>query len=150
ATRVLGELRVTRERIELALLLMFVIGLAAAALVTIATIRSIRRPTRDLLHIARSLEHGDWQPAREWAEVESTLYANARDSRNELLQIAHAFGSAGIALEARDKQLRSTASISAATASSLDGRAICTSVLRDLCEHSGAEVGVVYVRTHAG
>jgi signal transduction histidine kinase/HAMP domain-containing protein len=135
-----------RRRLQQGLVYALVISLLLATLVAVVTSRSVRNPTRELLRVADALRKGDWQPARELVAGLSTNGVDAATHRNELVRLAQAFGSAGVSLEQRDRRLRSTNVVCAATSASLDGAEISEAVLAEMCAYVQAEVGAVYLR----
>jgi signal transduction histidine kinase/ActR/RegA family two-component response regulator len=138
--------RLTRARSDVDRALVAVSVLIVIGLVVIGagTTQSIRRPTRDLLHIAGALEAGDWHPALSWASRSQQDGDLRRPARSEMTQLGRALGAAATALEYRERRLRANAEVSAASGRSLDKREVATETLRAIATHVGAEVGVVY------
>ena len=111
------------------------------AATAIFTANAIRKPTRELLRVAGALQQGDWRPALAWAPKNGNGKALPRD---EMMRLAHAFGAAAAALEAREQRLRADRGIATASASSLSKEEVADAALRAVCDHVGAEVGALY------
>ncbi|HEY8554754.1 MAG TPA: ATP-binding protein [Burkholderiales bacterium] len=112
------------------------------------TVRSVQRPTRQLMRVAAALEAGDWRPALAWApppESAGGTQAHAH-ARNEIVRLGRAFGAAARALESRERRLRAKREVAAAAASSLKREELAHAVLAAIAAYAHAEVGVVYWR----
>ena len=109
-------------------------------LIALVTVRSIRRPARELLGVAAALRAGRWQPALALHRTDPAALA----ARFELTQIAQAFGAAAAALESREQRLSAHRDIAKWAGSSLDRSEVAARTLRVLVQHVGAEVGVIY------
>ncbi|HET9580841.1 MAG TPA: GAF domain-containing sensor histidine kinase [Usitatibacter sp.] len=135
-----------RERtgVARALALAFALVLGILLFVGFYTFRAIQRPTAELVRIARAMQAGDWKPALEWSPEVVAARGDRPNPRSELARIAHAFGSAAVALDRREARLRGDARVAAATASSLRAEAIAQSALVALLDGSAARAGVFY------
>lgn len=143
------NLAASRNSVQQGLVLALLGGVALAIIIAVVTSESVRSPTRELLRVADALRKGDWEPARQLVRDTDPEDGEDTPTRNELVRIGRAFGTAGIALERRDRRLRSTNTVCTATASSLDSSEIASAVLQEACDYLRAEVGVVYVRDNA-
>ena len=103
AAKALAAMAQSRDRVLDGLIAASVIALALGLIVAYFTAQSIRSPTRQLLELARALTRGELGPALRWAPPEG---AADKPPRSEMLQLAHAFGTAAVALERRDRELR--------------------------------------------
>jgi len=131
-----------RDRLRDSLLLAF--ALATTVLLAFAwlTTRSITRPTRRLLRTADALERGDWQPALALAREPDA--PQDQPPRDEMRQIANAFGSAALALESREQRLRAESRVAKSVSSTLERAGTAGPALRAIVEHIGASIGVIY------
>ena len=147
AAAALAAMAETRERMSDSL----VVGTAVAALLCLAlcyfTAQSIRRPTRELLRVAGALMKGDWKAALAWAPAPAAEGPASPPVRNEMVQLAQAFGAAAAALERREQRLRADRQLSAAVSASLDRTQVADVALRVIVEHVRAQVGVMYWKT---
>jgi signal transduction histidine kinase/CheY-like chemotaxis protein/HAMP domain-containing protein len=135
-----NALRKVSDGIRLASALALLLFLALAYFTT----QSIRRPTRELLRLARSLNTGDLVPALAWAPADRAAGEPSVAPRSEMLQLAHAFGAAAVALHRREQRLRAHRELANTAAGSLDKQKIAAGTLGVMVEHLGAEVGVLY------
>ncbi|HET9650633.1 MAG TPA: hypothetical protein VFP36_00505, partial [Usitatibacter sp.] len=108
-----------RRQVAQALGIAFVAVVAILLFVGFYTFRAIQRPTAELVGIAHAMRSGDWKPALEWSPLAVAARGERPNPRSELARIAHAFGSAALALDRRETRLRADARVAAATASSL-------------------------------
>jgi signal transduction histidine kinase/CheY-like chemotaxis protein/CHASE3 domain sensor protein/HAMP domain-containing protein len=125
-----------------ALLVLMVHGFLALGWLTA---RAITKPVDELLHVASSLEDGDWQPALVLAPPDGVSAAGP-PPRNEIARLARAFGVAAASLERRARRLGADRRVAAATASTLGLHDLAARALQAMADHVHAEVGVVYWR----
>ena len=140
AAATLGEMAANRQAARMTLAAGAVLTCVLLVLIALATVRSIRRPVRELLGVAAALRAGRWQPALALHRNDTAAPA----ARFELSQIAQAFGAAAAALEAREQRLMAHRDIAKAASSSLERSEVAARSLRVLVQHVGAEVGVIY------
>ena len=103
ATAALDEIALVRERMTEGLVAMAILTALILTVLALLTTRSVSGPTQTLVRTAGALIAGDWKPALALAPR-----AGINDSRrrNELTRLAHAFGSAAVALERREQRLQ--------------------------------------------
>ncbi|MFO1375950.1 MAG: ATP-binding protein [Steroidobacteraceae bacterium] len=139
-----------RERVTIGSLILValaaVFGLASAWLMT----RSVSRPLRDLTDVSGALGRGDWQPALDLAARLAPAGGGDAAPRSETGRLAQAFATAAVQVQAREKQLRARADVSAAISSSVDKSQIAGRVLAPIAAHMGAEVAAIYWHEPAG
>ncbi|HWI15987.1 MAG TPA: ATP-binding protein [Burkholderiales bacterium] len=145
AQKALTAMAKARERVSRGLALASAAALLLSLLVMYLTTQSIRRPTRELLKVARALTTGDLQPALGWAPARRAG-EDAPQPRSEMLQLAHAFGAAAVALQRREQGLRAHRDVATAVASALDRNKIASGALSIIVEHVGADAAVLYWR----
>lgn len=131
-----------RDRLRDSLLLAFALTTAVLLAFAWLTTRSITRPTRRLLRTADALERGDWQPALALAREPDA--PQDQPPRDEMRQIANAFGSAALALESREQRLRAESRVAKSVSSTLERGGTAGPALRAIVEHIGASIGVIY------
>lgn len=142
ASAALAEIAALRGRTSESLVAMAVIATGILLIVALLTTRAVSFPARALLGVARSLAAGDWHPAL--ALAYRPTGGIGRPVRNELGQLANAFGSAAVAIERREARLRADGRVAKAVGSTLDRVQLCNDALSHIVEHVGAEVGVLY------
>jgi methyl-accepting chemotaxis protein len=131
-----------------------VLGLAALVLIAsgftaFLTVRAVRRPASALLEAARSMEGGDYAPALALGASTpgGTLGGPPRD---ELSELAQAFGHTALELGNRERLLEAGARLSTSLASTLELERLADAALRVIVEQVRAELGAIYVREAEG
>jgi len=103
AAAALDETALVRERMTEGLVAMAILTALILTVLALLTTRSVSGPTQTLVRTAGALIAGDWKPAL--ALAPQAGIHNSRP-RNELTRLAHAFGSAAVALERREQRLQ--------------------------------------------
>ena len=103
ATAALDEIALVRERMTEGLVAMAILTALILTVLALLTTRSVSGPTQTLVRTAGALVAGDWKPALALAPRAGI---NNSRPRNELTRLAHAFGSAAVALERREQRLQ--------------------------------------------
>ena len=103
ATAALDEIALVRERMTEGLVAMAILTALILTVLALLTTRSVSGPTQTLVRTAGALIAGDWKPALALAPRAGI---NNSRPRNELTRLAHAFGSAAVALERREQRLQ--------------------------------------------
>jgi signal transduction histidine kinase/CheY-like chemotaxis protein/CHASE3 domain sensor protein len=142
AAAALGRMAAARRNVTRGLAVSSGVALIGFLVLALATTQSIRRPTRRLLGLAAALEAGDRRAAL--AAAGSSRAPDRRETRNEMLKLARAFGSAALALERREARLRADGVVASAAAASLEKERMTAEALRAVVEHLEAEVGLIY------
>jgi len=145
AQKALAAMAKARDRVSRGLTLASAVALLLSLLVMYLTTQSIRRPTHELLKVARALTTGDLQPALAWAPARGAG-EDAPQPRSEMLQLAHAFGAAAVALQRREHRLRAHREVATAVASALDRNKIASGALSIIAQQVGADAAVLYWR----
>ena len=148
--QVIASMERNRNRLAWAGVVAFVLVLAILAFVGFYTLRSIQRPTRELVRIASAMRAGDWKPALEWSPDAVAARGDRPNPRSELARIAHAFGTAAVALDRREARLRADGRVAAATASSLQRDVLARAVLEAIVDGAGATAGELYAKEDTG
>jgi signal transduction histidine kinase/CHASE3 domain sensor protein len=130
-----------RRRIVDGLLLVALLTFGVGGLSAILTTNAVRRPAARLLDAARALGRGDYAPARALAPATGM----ERHFRDELRELAAAFGTMAVTLDRRQAQITASSSVSRRLASSIDPESVAEGALGVLAEWSGLQVGVVYL-----
>jgi len=120
--------------------------LLVLVLTGVATTRSVRQPALALVASARGLGAGDFGHAIELAG----RFGPRQPRRDELVELAHAFGKMALELRTREERLRAGAALATALARSLDRRRICASGLDVIVGHLGVEGAAVYLADEDG
>ena len=145
----LSGMTYARDRVTRDLLIGSVIALLWFLMTAFATARSVSKPTRELLKLARGFESGVWKPALAWAPSAAGA-AGVAEPRYEMTKLRRAIGAAAAALEKREQRLYADAQVASATATSLDRDEIADRALLAIVEQVHAEAAVVYVRSSEG
>jgi len=145
----LAGMTYARERVTRDLLIGSVIALLWFLVTAFGTARSVSKPTRELLKLARGFESGVWKPALAW-EPGAAGAAGLAEPRYEMAKLRRAIGAAAAALEKREQRLYADAQVASATATSLDRDEIADRVLLAIVEQVRAEAAAVYVRSAQG
>ena len=127
----------TRDAAVLALL-----ALASGSIVALLTTRSVSRPARTLAQASRALATGDFGEAVDLASRVGGKAPGA--TRDEMRQLAGAFGLTAQALLQRDKRLSARASLVSALASSIEAERLTHDALQEIAAYTGSEFGLAY------
>ncbi len=139
----LGEIAAIRARTSNGLIVMAVVTAFMLTMLAWLTARSISKPTRMLLETAGALQNGDWRPALRLAPPTNGQRL-AHEPRDEMRRLAHALGSAAVALEAREQRLRAEGRVSERVAATLSREELARETLAAVVEHVDAQLGVIY------
>jgi two-component system, sensor histidine kinase len=134
AAQVRGEL--TRGIALLSLLVA-----AAVAGTGLLTIRAVRGPAQRLRRAARALAAGDYAPALALAPTHG---AGDAPSRDELAELALAFGRMAARLRDREDRTAAEGRLAAAVATSFDVNRLARAALDEVLAYTRAEIGIVY------
>jgi signal transduction histidine kinase len=102
----LATLQTARNRVSAGIVAAIVLGGLLAAAIAWVTAQSVRRPAKELVAIAGSLEAGDWTPAAALVRNLPAVTEAETRTQGEMRQLAHAIGSAATALEQREQSLQ--------------------------------------------
>jgi hypothetical protein len=138
--RALAEISSVRDHTRTGLLTAGAITALLLLASAVLTARAVQRPAKMLVGIAASLRAGDWRPALLLARD----HGDGPAGRDEMRQLAAAFGSAAVSLERREQRLRADADVATTVASTLDRTELARQALHAVVGHLGAQLGVVY------
>lgn len=140
----LERMRSNRHAAAVTLVLGAALTILVFIVVAYLTTRSVSSPARQLVAVAAALRGGNWRPALSLGG--ELARPGTPPSANEMVQIAHAFGTAAMALEVREQRIEAHAAIATASGASLDSSRIAEAVLRILLQQVQAEVGALFVK----
>jgi two-component system, sensor histidine kinase len=130
------------DRLGPTVLLVTVLILLASFTKTFIVSRSVREPASKLIAAAGAMQQGSFEPA---IALQNRRRPDGRPFRDELSEAAHVFGQMASDLKAREERLGAYARLSAVLTTSLNPSDVAASALRQLSEHIGAEVAVIYL-----
>jgi signal transduction histidine kinase/CHASE3 domain sensor protein/ActR/RegA family two-component response regulator len=142
----MGSLAANRSYVRRALLVAALAAMLGVLIIGWAITTAVRGPVLELVGVAGALARGDWKPALQLAPVAARGQASSSEPRDEMRQLARAFGAAAVALEQRQARLVADGQLANATTVSLDRADIAARALGVIAAHAGAEVAAVYWR----
>jgi GAF domain-containing protein len=145
----LAGMTLARERVTRDIGVGSVVALLWFLLIAFATARSVSRPTRELVNVARGFETGLWKPALPWAPA-GPQASPTPEPRDEMAKLRRALGAAAAALDRREQRLYADAQVASATAASLEIDEVADRVLLAVVEQVHAEAAVLYLREDSG
>jgi signal transduction histidine kinase len=140
----------SREDVSRALMVALALVAGILLFVGFQAMRSITRPTRDLVRIATALQEGEWKPALEWSPEAVAARGDKPHPRSELARIARAFGAAAATLDRREARLRADARVASVAASTLRKETFTEAALTAMADGSRAHAGTMFVRDATG